>query len=254
MSKRSATKSKMKKAVKRVRAHNAIPRSLGAGTPPGAVKYLTTALDTGAGSTDGYVIGCFDCPTEGTVDSGILNIAQIPRGDGAQLRKYNKATLKSVAIRGSITVGQSTTQLFVSGVVMLVYDRNRNQRSTLAISEILGQAYGGYPSGTGAQLGYHENSLTEPNGAPRFKILRRWPFVIQPVAGTNGLPSTVMIDAFVNLKNKPISWINSDTVGASANCMDGPLYLVLVSSGQAVVDVARAAQFLGSTRLYFADP
>lgn len=256
MSKRSATKSKMKKAVKRVRQHNAIPRSLGAGTPPGAVKYLTSALDTGATTTDGGMIGVLNSPDEGALNTGILNIAQIPRGDGAQLRKYNKATLKSVAIRASITVGDATTELSVSGCVMLVYDRNRNQRSTLGISEILTQAYGGRASNTGATgLGYHENSLTEPNGAPRFKILRRWPYCIgNNLATVGGLPQKVIIDAFVNLKNKPISWINTDSTGASGNCMDGPLYLVHVSSAGAAAAPTTAPFLTGIARVYFADP
>lgn len=212
-----------------------VPRSLGAGTPPGAVKYLTTTP---------VFSGVSDSPAELAANTCILNIAAIPKGVGAQERKYNKALLKSVAIRGNIAA-TATSDVSMPGVLMLVYDRNRNQRSTLAISDILA---------ADALGAFTEQSLTEPNGAPRFKVLRRWPFVIQPTAGTNGLPSVVHIDTFVNLKNKTISWINTDTVGASANAMDGPLYLVIVSSSQGVAQVAKAPKFSGSTRLYFADP
>jgi len=243
MSKRSAAKAKMKKAVKRVRAHNAVPRSLGAGGPPGAVKYLSTNII----QTDASVVGLpgvADSPAEGAAFTGILNIAQIPRGDGAQYRKYNKVSLKSVAIRGVIHLGAANDKTSVTGCLMLVYDRNRNQRSTLAMSEILSAA------GT---FGLCELSLSEPNGAPRFKVLRRWPYSLG-VGDGSGAPSAIVLDAFVNLKNKPCSWINTDATGASTAAMDGPLYFIHVSSAFAVATPTKAPVFNGQARVYFADP
>lgn len=215
--------------------HAAVPRSLGAGTPPGAVKYLTTTP---------VFQGISNSPAELVANTCILNIAAIPKGVGAQERKYNKAILKSVAIRGTISA-TLTSDTRMCGVLMLVYDRNRNQRATLTIAEMLS---------ADADSNYTERSLTEPNGAPRFKVIRRWPFAINFNTGVAGQPSQVYLDAFVNLKNKPISWINADTAGASANAMDGPLYLILISSTYDLASVAKAPTFNGSTRLYFSDP
>jgi len=218
--------------------HVAVPRSLGAGTPPGAVKYLST---TPAFS------GVADSPAELAANTGILNIAAIPKGVGAQERKYNKAFMKSIAVRGRVRLQAASG--VASGCVFLVYDRNRNQRSTMTMAEILSQAI------SLGNAGYNELSLTEPNGAPRFKILRRWPYCIaSATAAGAGLPPIVYLDAFVNLKNKTLSWTNDDTTGASDKSMDGPLYFVHVSSYVNTAGVADAPVFEGIARLYFADP
>lgn len=244
----TSRKKKLSSAKKRVRSHNyavAVPRSLGAGGPPGAVKYLSTPIESDIDTTVAHALpGLADCPNEGIANSGILNVIKITQGPGSQQRKYNKVVLKSIAVRGTIRLGDSNDAVSVTGVLMLVYDRNRNQRTDLAITEMLN---------VDAQGGVGERSLSAPDGAPRFKVLRRWPYVLGQGAGS-GSPAQIHIDAFVNLKNKTASWINGNTDGASVACMDGPLYLVHVSSSFANANVAKAPVVLGMTRVYFQDP
>nr|WAE43234.1 MAG: capsid protein [Cressdnaviricota sp.] len=165
---------------------------------------------------------------------GCLN--QVPLGNSSITRVGRRMSINAVAIRGHIVAG--TAGILSKATVLLIWDRNVNSSNAL-------------PPWTSVLTAQNPDQLTNKDNAPRFKILRRWDFIL---SGANGAASTndssiYNVEEFVKLKNKVTLWTAGDSTGLYPNMVEGGLLLYTCS------DKAGTSSPVGvfSTRIYYQD-
>lgn len=194
-----------------------------------AISVVTVAADTGSGvATTPFA------PVAGAT-GGCIN--QVPLGNSSITRVGRRLAINAVAIRGAVSCGTAGT--IAKTTLLLVWDRNVNQSAAL-------------PPWTSLLTVQHSSSLTNKDNAPRFKILRRWDFMItgKNVSGTTNDNSIELVEDFVKLKNKITLFTTADTTGLYPNMMEGGLLLYTCSDQAAGTS---APSFTLSTRIYFQD-
>jgi len=171
-------------------------------------------------------------PTTGDPAS-LICINQVPQGNSSVTREGRRLNITALQMRGVLFASEDNTITKVS--ILLIWDRNPNTSATLpAWNEILNSQ--------------NAISLTNKDGAPRFKILRRWEYELLGGDGTALTEkSEYCFDEYITMKNKVTQWTTADTSGSYANMQEGALYVGVVST----TDVANI--FYVNTRLYFGD-
>jgi len=174
-------------------------------------------------------------------DSAVANcmklVNTIATGSASTQRIGKRVNLKAIAIRGQIYVGSATTIQRIA--LLLVYIRNPNQAATLpAVAEILA---------TQSSL-----SLTNRDGASKFKIIRRWDF---KMSGNQTTPATgleiIAFDKFVSLKGLPSEWTNASTAGTIGEFEKGALILLSVGAAANGATTTPIANL--NNRIYYVD-
>lgn len=172
-----------------------------------------------------------------TFSGGCIN--QVPLGNSSITRTGRKLSITAVAIRGRIYWPVAAIASSISSKVslLLIWDRNVNQSAAL-------------PAWNTILNAQNSISLTNKDNAPRFKILRRWDFIITNGASSNNDSSMVSVDEFVKMKNKITYFTTADTTGLYPNMQEGGLLLYFTSD-----TATGAACPLGefNTRVYFQD-
>lgn len=165
-------------------------------------------------------------------------INQVPLGNNSITRVGRRFANTAVSIRGSVNAGTTTT--IAKATMLLIWDRNVNQSAAL-------------PAWNTILNSQSPNALTNKDNAPRFKILRRWDYVLSgnnATAGQQNDNSMISIDYFVKLKNKITLLTAADTTGVYPDMVEGGLLLYTTSNQ---VSGTTAPVFTLSTRLYFSD-
>jgi len=171
-----------------------------------------------------------------TKTGGCIN--QVPIGNSSITRVGRRFSNNAVAIRGHVTSG-STTKV-AHATMFLIWDRNVNQSAAL-------------PAWTTILTSQTSAALTNKDNAPRFKILRRWDYVLtgnDTTAAQSNDTSMIYIDEFVKMKNKVTLFTAADSTGSYPDMVEGGLLLYCTSN---VIAGTTSPQFTLSTRLYFAD-
>jgi len=162
---------------------------------------------------------------------------QIPAGNTAITRVGRRLNMKAIAFRGSIFAGSAGKT--AQATMVLVYDRKSNKPTVI-------------PSFTTVFTEQHAAALTNKDNAPRFKILRRWYYVI--IGGQPGSTQTsntrVVFDEFIKLKNKPVVFAANDTLGTMDAMVEGALYLYCLGN---VNKGTTAPSLVMSMRIYYDD-
>lgn len=165
-------------------------------------------------------------------------INQVPLGNSSITRVGRKLSINAVAIRGRVLASSATK--VSKATMLLVWDRNVNQSVAL-------------PAWNAILNAQSSISLTNKDNAPRFKILRRWDYVItgnSNTAGQQNDESIHVIEEFVKLKNKVTIFTTADSTGLYPDMMEGGL-LLYMTSDQTGATVAPT--FEVNTRVYFED-
>lgn len=153
-------------------------------------------------------------------------------------RVGKKVDLKCIAIRGNVVAASSGT--VHKCALMLVWIRSPNQAATL-------------PAWTEIQVSQGSSSLTNRDGAPKFKILRRWDFT---VTGNSTTPATGneerSFEEFINLRGKQSDWTNASVAGTIGEFEKGAL--LLMGTGSSVFGATNTPVGSFNCRLYFTDP
>lgn len=168
----------------------------------------------------------------------VSDISVVPLGTSVNQRIGKMVNLTGVQIRGTVTSGSGSKD---HCALLLVYDREPNAAASLpAITDILNSA--------------SSNAQTNRDNAPRFKIVRRWDFVMVGTPGTaSAAAETVhIIDEFVPLKRGkyPIKYTAANTDGANTGKIKGNLVLVTIGNNAAGAAIPTAAI---ATRVDFED-
>lgn len=177
--------------------------------------------------------------TDGAVATNLQLMNTIAQDASPTGRIGKKVMMNGVAIRG--TLAAQTTLGCTHATILLIYVRNNNQAATLpAWAEILSSQ--------------SPISLTNRDGASKFKILRRWDYkCIGDYDSTTPTSETLQIvEEFVKFK-KPLEacWTNAGTAGTIGQFEKGSLLLGVVSDQTAASN--KGAQFVGNSRVYFSD-
>lgn len=165
-------------------------------------------------------------------------INQVPLGNSSITRTGRRFTNTAVAIRGSIVAGSTGTVNLAA--LVLVWDRNPNAGSVI-------------PPFTSIFTAQVPQSLTNKDGASRFKILRRWVFEItgNQTAGQVNDDSNHYFDEFVKLKNKVTVLTTADSTGLVTSMIEGSL--LLYAMGDVAPGTSSPSLINLQTRVYFED-
>lgn len=176
--------------------------------------------------------------SDGTVAQTMQLLNTIAQDASPTGRIGKKVLLKSLAIRGTISVANTLNCGKVA--MLLVYVRNNNQAATL-------------PAWTEIMVAQNANALTNRDNASKFKILRRWDF--KTIGDSDATPPTSesiqIVEEFVKFK-KPLEacWTAAGTAGTIGQFEKGSLLLMTCG---AVGQGSGPATFVGNTRCYFND-
>jgi len=165
----------------------------------------------------------------------VLN--QIPIGNSSITRVGRRYSITACALRGSVFAGTTGTTACAS--LVLVWDRKPNNITVM-------------PDPTAIFAVQNSSSLTNKDNAPRFKILRRWDWVINgDQDAANQCDNTqIRFDDFVKMKNKVTILTTADTTGELADMVEGALYLYALGDK---VTGTTAPSLNIACRLYFED-
>lgn len=169
------------------------------------------------------------CDTTGS----ITLLATIAQGASVNQRVGKKIMLKSIQIRGGISVNTTATTNDTS--ILIVYDR----RPT-----------GALPAITDVLVAADANAFNNDANSGRFKIVRRIDTVLtgNSTTPTTGLES-VNVTEYIPLKGLPCNFKAAGT-GAIGDIEEGALYLITVGSRAAGTT---AAAFSAGFRTRFVD-
>jgi len=191
---------------------------------------------TGPGATemkfrDDTLNFTFDSTGEIPATGGQLSL--IPQGDTESTRDGRQATIKSIQIRGALTLTPGASATLSNTVYMfLVLDKQCNGAAA-AVTDVQ----------TGSNFGV---SLRNLENNDRFDIIKKWTWDFNPVAGVSGAFNTVSkhMDYYKKL-NIPITW--SGTTGAITEIRSNNLFLMAgcISTGDDLVT------FSGTSRIRF---
>jgi len=171
-----------------------------------------------------------------TNDNGqITMLNEVPQGNSSLSRIGKRIIMKALQMRGRINVA-SATAVNSKVCVLLIYVRSVNSTGSSVLpnpSEILTAA--------------NSFALTNRNYASKFKILRRWDYV---VAGSSADPnerSKHVFEEYIVFK-KPLvtQWLSGTDTGVYATTEKGALLLMCL--GDTATD---SPSFSATARLYF---
>jgi len=173
-----------------------------------------------------------------------LNV--VPIGDSTNTRIGKKISLKAVQIKGAISCGEESN---VSASLLLVYDRNPNQQAALPLpADVL----------TITSLASGGAGLTNRDWSERFKIVRRWDYVVTSgdsathayAAGYPAGGSVIPVDEYVDLKGRVTEWTAGNSTGAVAAMVKGSLFLLAIANN---ANGPQTPTFSGATRIDYED-
>lgn len=177
--------------------------------------------------------------TDSTVANCMLLLNTVPTGNSAITRIGKKVAAKAIQIRGTLLVSTATKADNVA--LMLVWIKTPNLAATLpAVTEILKTQ--------------HVASLTNRDNASKFKIVRRWNYVL---TGNQTTPSTgteeICIDEYVTLKPSKYEsvWSQGSVNGTIGEFEKGALILLCV--GEEAYNATTTVTIYGNTRYFFVD-
>lgn len=178
--------------------------------------------------------------TDGSVANTQVLVNAIPQGTSSIQRVGKKVLMKALQIRGFINAGTTTIMEKVS--VLLVYVRSNNQSTTPTVwADIL--------------TTQDNRSLTNRDNASKFKILRRWDYMVLGNSGTAGQQTSSSgfpFEEYVVFKKPLVSqWTNASTTGEISHFEKGSLHLCCVGNG--VTAGTTKPNFYFRTRLYFCE-
>jgi len=162
---------------------------------------------------------------------------QVPIGNSSVTRVGRRFSCTALALRGSIYAGSTGTTALAT--LVLVWDRKPNNGTVI-------------PAFATVFKSQDALSLTNKDNAPRFKILRRWDYVIngdEDAASTNET-TRIRFDEFIKMKNKVTILTTADTDGSLPDMVEGSLLLYAIGSG--AKSTAQPTLRICS-RLYFED-
>lgn len=196
--------------------------------PTGNTVYMLAATDAIVATT----------PFAPATNASLGCINQVPLGNSSITRVGRRLNITAVAIRGQIYSNVSSD--VVKASIVLIWDRHPNKAAAL-------------PAWTTILTNQTTDQLTNKDYAPRFKILRRWDFILcgNLTAGQTTSAGGYAIDEFVKLKNKVTIWDAADTTGIVTNMIEGSLLLGVLGDESAASNKAPLAIF--NTRVYFQD-
>jgi len=167
----------------------------------------------------------------------MLNI--IPQGNSAISRIGKRVVLKAIQMRGRVRV-QSATNINDKVCVLLVYVRSVNSVVSAGTA---------VPIPSDVLTAGNSQSLTNRNYASKFKILRRWDYIMSGSTATPTEQSNYNFEEYVVFK-KPLvtQWQSGGAIGGYDECEKGALLLMTIGDTAAG---ATNPNFTANCRLYF---
>lgn len=188
-------------------------------------------------TVDTTVAGNYD--TDSAVANCLFLLNTVPQDASPTGRVGKRIRAKGLAIRGKISAASAGT--FRLCRTLLIWVRNPNQAATLpAVTEIL--------------VSQNSTSLSNRDGASKFKVLRSWD---HSVIGNSTTPATGQeqheIDEYVDLSQRTLHsvWTNAGTAGTIGQFMEGALLLLTVGNAANGATTTPVGNF--NTRFYFLD-
>lgn len=164
---------------------------------------------------------------------------QVDQGNTANTRIGKRIVMKAIQIRGKIQVPTSATVLD-KVTVLLIYVRNVNSTGTATL-----------PLPTEVLAAGTSSGLTNRDAASKFKILRRWDYIVQGNTTVPTEQSKYIFEEYIVFK-KPLvtQWLSGSTTGPYSAMEKGGL--ILMTLGDAV-DGATNPVFSFNCRLYYSE-
>lgn len=177
---------------------------------------------------------------DNTAPVGMLCLNIVPQGTTAITRLGKKILMKALQIRGCIQPPVTSTLNWDKVSLLLVYVRSNNQDAAV-------------PPYTTLLTRQSTFGLTNRDNASKFKILRRWDYV---VAGTRATPTDILqipFDEYIVFK-KPLvtQWTQGNSTGVYSAMEKGGL--LLIGMGDNIATASNGFwNFIFESRLYFGE-
>jgi len=194
--------------------------------PSGSMAERVVRMDTG-------YIDVAPAVYAGNTTGSITLLNPVPPGASQNQRVGKKILLKGLNVRGMVY--NNSTATFTDNALIIVYDK-RPVGTTPAITDVLKSA--------------SSFSQNNDDNASRFRILRRFDFVLSGNATTMTATSALSVDFYVDLK-KAITVYKSVGTGAIGDISEGALYMITIG---AAAPGTGDADFELSTRVRYYDP